>query len=1184
MSIKLRLFGPDCHGPERGYTFAGLDPLESEDTRDMYLKSLHIQGFKTFEQSTTLELSYPVIAIVGPNGSGKSNLVDALRWTLCEQNLRTLRARSMLDLIFAGSATRHPVNYAEAEVVFNNEGDVFGTGTDRVSVARRIFRSKESDFLIDGNDVQLRDVEELLTSTGLGFRHYPFIGQGEISRIFTMKPEERKGLFEEVAGIAEYKQRKRDTLVKLEETRVNIARVEDLLAELNGSYTHLGVQAAAAREYIGYQSRLRDLEMDIAHARYLSVLREQERATARLAEAQEKMAEVITSLNGRQGAHDDLQTEQRKISSSLRERTSALGEAREDAYRLEKELVSVREKAKYLAAEESRLVRQEQDWDASRLQTTRLAGETGTSIEQLRSEESQAGTDLAAEQRTYDEVIQGVEQRRKSLAQAQAQVLQLETEVRQLFGKFNPLQFELDEKRKTVDVSGQVAGKREPDAAAEQVSAMRTQADALEKTLEELRVQSGDASRELAILEQEQAVLAADSRDRAMTAESYRKSLKNAAAFVASLEQQIRNGSTTRRVLDAVDLGERAPLLLQLLREELAIELSDDPSEALAAAVRRSGQAVIGIRYAPNDSPTDARDVLASSLAATVTTVADAPPLVGELLCRLFVVPALEQGLAFARDHRRDFYKIYCEDGFVIDSAFALRAVHGTIERSFAGKDSTELSRLEAEAAEASQRENIQSEMVALVRGKRSLALSSIQQAEHDLKQVQGRLQAMVVEEERRLAVEHERASRLDAARSRIVELESELVPLREVLSERRSLLARARDAQDVADKARTRAETDLLAGKDRVQALQIRRNSVSGRIQALLEKKLAYEDQLASLATEIKSSQDGLVRVRAERVALEQRISLLDAQFKEKSNGLAALQAGIDQLELDKRHKDEQMAVLAAEMEGVKASRTRLEGRVRELEVLLAEGKGKLEQFTARDDFGELAGKAEPVASLDHMQSELDQVRRNMTNLEPVNMASIRESEELAQRVAHLKAQDDDLSQSRAKLLSLIDDLDRRASTLFEETFVVIEKAFQENFVKMFDGGEARLVRLDNGELTGIDIDVVLPGKRRQPLELLSGGEKVLTAAALQFALFKARPSLFYLLDEVDSALDENNVHRFARLLREQEGSQFLVVTHNRETMLASDVLYGVTMQESGVSKVVSLRLDSNEGLARQP
>src|SRR5664280_1179314 len=159
LSIELRLFGSDCHGRERGYTLAGPDPLESEDTRDMYLKSLHIQGFKTFEQSTTLELSYPVIAIVGPNGSGKSNLVDALRWTLCEQNLRTLRARSMLELIFAGSATRHPVNYAEAEVVFNNEGDVFGTGTDKVTVARRIFRSRESDFLIDGNDVQLRDVE-----------------------------------------------------------------------------------------------------------------------------------------------------------------------------------------------------------------------------------------------------------------------------------------------------------------------------------------------------------------------------------------------------------------------------------------------------------------------------------------------------------------------------------------------------------------------------------------------------------------------------------------------------------------------------------------------------------------------------------------------------------------------------------------------------------------------------------------------------------------------------------------------------------------------------------------------------------------------------------------------------------------------------------------------------------------
>jgi len=537
----------------------------------------------------------------------------------------------------------------------------------------------------------------------------------------------------------------------------------------------------------------------------------------------------------------------------------------------------------------------------------------------------------------------------------------------------------------------------------------------------------------------------------------------------------------------------------------------------------------------------------------------------------------------FAREHRHEFYKVYCEDGFVIDSAFAVRPLRGSIERSFAGKDSAELSRLEAEAAEALRLAADQAQAVTLTRHKRSELLSGIQQTERDLKQAQARLQAMVVEEERRLAVEHERATRLDAARSRIVELEKELAPLRETLAERRSTLARARDAQDSADRARQKAEADLLAGKDKVQALQIRRNSVSGRIQALLEKKLAYEEQLASLATEIKASQDGLVRVRAERVALEQRISLLDTQFREKSNGLAVFQAGIDQLELDKRHKDEQSATLAAEMEGVKASRTRLEGRVRELEVLLAEGKGKLEQFTARDDFAQLTERTEPEANLEQMQSEMDQVRRNMTNLEPVNMASIKESEELAERVAHLKAQDDDLSQSRTKLLALIDDLDRRASTLFEETFVVIEKAFQENFVKMFDGGEARLVRQENGELTGIDIDVVLPGKRRQPLELLSGGEKVLTAAALQFALFKARPSLFYLLDEVDNSLDENNVHRFARLLREQEGSQFLVVTHNRETMLAADVLYGVTMQETGVSKVVSLRLDNDEELARQ-
>lgn len=1141
----------------------------------MYLKSLHIQGFKTFEQSTTLDLSYPIIAIVGPNGSGKSNLVDALRWTLCEQNLRTLRARSMLDLIFSGSATRRPVSYAEAEVVFNNPGDLFGTGGDTVAVARRIFRSKESDFLVDGNNVQLRDVEALLMSTGLGFRHYPFIGQGEMSRIFTMKPEERKTLFEEVAGISEYKQRKKDTLIKLEETRVNIARVEDLLAELGGNYEHLEMQAQAAREYVGYQARLRELDLDVAHARYRSVLREQERATARLAEAQDKMAEVIGNLSTAQAAYDDLQSAQRKVAAALREKAAALGEAREDAYRLEKELVSMREKAKYLAAEESRLMRQEEDWEASRQQTARLASETAVTIDQLRTEEASAGAELAAEQRAYEELMSGVERKRKDHAASQAEVLRLEAEVRQLFAVFNPLQYELEEKRKT---ASQGNSEDQPDGHGEaeiQMQALRQQVEAVEARLHDLRSQSETASREVLVSEQEQEALDADSRAKLAQAESYRTSLRNAAAFVATLEAQIRGGTSDRRLLDVVDLGERRPLLLQLLREELAVRLSDDSCDALAASIRSSGQASIGTRYAPAGSPSETP---AAAPVFAEITLNNAPPVVAGLLRRVFVAASLEEGLRVAREHPRGFYKVYTEDGFCIDSAFVVRALRGSVERSFVGRDSVELSRLESEASAASARAQEQKQVVVSARAKRSALLAGIQQAERDLKQLQGRLQAMVVEDERRRAVEHERASRLEAARSRIVELEKETAPLRDTLAERRRLLAKAREAQESADRTRQRAEAELLTGKDRVQALQIRHNSVSGRIQGLLEKKLAYEDQLASLATEIKACQEGLVRVRAERVALDQRISLLDAQFKEKGNGLAALQASIDQLEVDKRHRDEKLATLAAEIEGISASRTRLEGRVRELEVLLAEGKGKLEQFTVREDFSELAGRPESGAGLEQMQGEMDQIRRSMTALEPVNMASIGESEQLAERIARLREQDDDLVQSRSKLLALIDDLDRRASTLFEETFVVIEKAFQENFVKMFDGGEARLVRQENGELTGIDIDVVLPGKRRQPLELLSGGEKVLTAAALQFALFKARPSLFYLLDEVDNALDEDNVHRFARLLREQEGSQFLVVTHNRETMLAADVLYGVTMQESGVSKVVSLRLEDDK------
>ena len=507
----------------------------------------------------------------------------------------------------------------------------------------------------------------------------------------------------------------------------------------------------------------------------------------------------------------------------------------------------------------------------------------------------------------------------------------------------------------------------------------------------------------------------------------------------------------------------------------------------------------------------------------------------------------------------------------------------GPVERSFGGGDSAELARLEQVARDAAQAAQSARTRRSAAQDARSALVAATLALEKELKDTRSRLQALTLERERRVAVAREREARVDAARSRIAELKQELEPLRATLAERRGTLARAHDAQERAEKDRQKDEAALLAGKDAVQALEIRHSSLSGRVQTLLEKKLAYEDQLASLATEIKASQDGLARVRSERTALAERIAVLETQFRDRSNALAAVQAAIDQLELQKRRGDEQLNLLAAEMENVGASRTRLEGRVRELEVLLAEDKGKLEQFTSRDDASELMARPERSESVEQMQAALDEARQAMTNLEPVNMASIRESEELATRIERLQVQDDDLTQSRQKLLSLIDDLDRRASEQFEQTYAVIEQAFQENFVKMFDGGEARLVRQENGELTGIDIDVVLPGKRRQPLELLSGGEKVLTAAALQFALFRARPSLFYLLDEVDSALDENNVHRFARLLREQEASQFIVVTHNRETMLAADVLYGVTMQESGVSKVVSLRLDSPEVAADQ-
>ena len=1150
----------------------------------MYLKSLHIQGFKTFEQSTTLEMDYPVIAIVGPNGSGKSNIVDALRWTLCEQNLRTLRARSMLDLIFSGTATRHPVSYAEAEVVFNNDGDIFGTGTQTVTIARRVFRSKESDFLIEGRDVQLRDVEQMLMATGLGFRHYPFIGQGEISRIFTMKPEERKALFEEVAGIGEYRLRKREALVRLEETRGNIARVEDLLAELNASYDHLALQAAAARQYMGLQERTGELELDIARSRYGAVVREQERAGERLAEAQEKMADIITASSTRQASYDDLQTQLRSLHAALREKNAQLTDAREDAYRLEKDLVAFREKSKYLLAEETRLVRQVEDFEKSSTQTAKLHEEALAGLELLRGEETEATAVLAAEQHAYDEAAASIEEQRKALAQAQSGGMQLETEVRQLFAQFNPLQFEYEEKKRLVASSAEVGGEQAADPSQQAIDDLEGRLPPLEEQVREWRSAALEVSRRLVLGEQEEAAAAAAAAEAAQAADRYRRMIADGAAFVAELEHQIRGGSDRQRLLDVVELGERQSLLLQVMRDELGLELNGAAWDELGDSLRREQRPLLATRYVTPVAATEGGSDDALCCASFVACRDGAPPAVAMLLHQLYLSPTLEQGLGFAQANPGSFYRIYCQDGFIIDGACVVSRLRTPIERISSGQGSTELDRMDEEARKLRQVSADLMESASGTRRERDVLSQHIAEAEQSMGDIRSQLRGLVIEHERERAVLRERGSRLEEAALRIAEIERLLAPLRERLTDRRGALARARSAVEAAEKACHEAEAGLLTGKDRIQAAHIRKNTVSARLQSLLEKRIAYEDQLASIGTEQHASGDSLAHVRQEREQVDARVGVLDARSREKSNELAAAQAAIDQLETDKRHRDAELSSMAAEIETVKSSRTRLESRVRELEVILAEGKGKLEQFTSRGDFGTLVQRPQPAAAVDAMQVELDSVRRSMTELEPVNMASIRESEDLAGRIAHLTEQDDDLTHSRAKLLALIEDLDQRASALFEETYAVVERSFQENFVKMFDGGEARLTRQVNGELTGIDIDVILPGKRRQPLELLSGGEKVLTATALQFALFKARPSLFYLLDEVDSALDEDNVHRFARLLREQEGAQFLVVTHNRETMLAADVLYGVTMQESGVSKVVSLRLESDETAGRQP
>ncbi len=1186
----------------------------------MRIKQIELTGFKSFKDRTVLELPPGVTAIVGPNGCGKSNVVDAIRWVLGEQSPKHLRGGTMEDVIFAGNADHGPLGLAEVSLLLErSEEDVaraadtpdeFPVGPDslppelarasEVLVTRRYFRSGDSEYFINKVACRLKDITELFLGTGVGTRAYAIIEQGRVELIVNAKPEAMRLFLEEAAGVTRFRARKLAAERKMERTRDNLLRVQDVLHELDRQMTSLQRQARRAEEYHRIKGALRDLDLCVMAARRRCWSRDVSETTAEVSRLQEEEERLHVQLSATREAGDDARRRRQEREARLRAAEVELTEQRVAATEAAARTDALTERRREL---ETRAAQMEADaavlrgrWAAAEDERRVLAA----AIEQLVREEEAAATEHERKQAQLDDLSragspleQAVEEAKDAVVDAVAE----EARLRNLADALERRRVEIEGQRRQLDEEQRALGGRLDDNARSR-EALRQRVEALEaerRTVEAGRASLATAARTLSDDEARRERECAEARDRITLLRSRMESLRelearyegctrgvasllgrdpDSAALLATvlrvpahLERAVAAVLGSRLGYIVVPDTERAVEAIRWLRQEAAgsaTVIPHDPERRATVIVPAGRRLVDHIDVDPNHwalaEAVLGHVLLADDLDEALRVWREAPHPVtvvtpaGEAVDLLGAItggsePPLEETLlARARELRELARTVTDVESSLAGAQRALEAVQGErkiLEREAAQADDR-LQALRLDLLGASKdRERLEAERARVAADLEVGALEASGLAGAD---------GEVVGE--RAAI----ASSLTAAATALAERRAALAGCQEALTAWRSRYA-------AAEGARTEAAVLATAVAERRRAAEADR----GRLQAAT----------VDLAGRVEAAARGAAEARADGTAAAEAAVAAEATRGDAEARAAALAEEREQLMVDVAAAEAELSADDLRQREVGDALEASRGRRAELELTLAERRMALEQLGER-----LAERyALGIDVLDDVEGEpadddaarAEELRARLVRLGDVNPGALAELEEIRSRHQFLDGQRADLERSLDDLRQTIGKLTRTSRRRFEETFAAANERLGEVFPKLFPGGAARLeaTPAEEGAEEGIEIVVALPGKKLQSLSLLSGGEKALTATALVFALFLIRPTPFCLLDEVDAPLDEANIGRFNSLVAEMaQRSQFVLITHNRRTMEVADTLYGITMEQAGLSMVVSVRL----------
>ncbi len=1124
----------------------------------VFLKKIVLHGFKSFADRTEFEFGEGITGIVGPNGCGKSNILDAVRWVLGEQSARSLRGGKMADVIFAGSRSRKPAPFAEVVLTFDNRTRVLHSEHDEVTVGRVLYAGGASEYRLNGSVCRLKDVRDLLLDTGIGVDAYSVIEQGRVDRLLQADPVERREIFEEAAGISRYKARRAEAQRKLERTRDNLTRLQDILDELERRVRSVKLAAGKARSFQEYDARLRELRSAFSLAEYHEL--EQTRRAA-----QSRADELAAALAADRDALAAAQAEADEQQAALLTLEQELETAEHQLQGLQSELSALGER---LAQGERRRT-ELQAWGARRAAQAEEFARQAAALRAEAAAEEAAGARFSAAEQAGAERIAAVQGEREA-AQARADEIRraLEREKTAAFEAVRRAallqneQANLTQQRQRLSAQAERHVRRQADLGQAQAAA-RARAAEVAARLGALEAQvagladalRGDDERLAALADEAAQIEAALG-----AAREARSALQSRLALLEDLERRLEGvDEGTRAVLAwRHEGGEDAPVL-GLVADLIQI---DDPRLAVLQPVLATFENHVVVRdvaaflewHAARGSPAGPVRMLSAARLAErpallsyvgvpgvvaraldwVTVAPEHRALAEHLLGRTVVVETLERALALAAEAPPGYVFVTLEghavgaDGRLVYGAAT--GVGGLISRK------AEIRQLRGELAEVEQR------VAGLSRQRAALEAAS---ADVQL-QRQGRWQEIATLQREEVELRGERA-RLAEESERLEReagvVNSELRAVQRALDELAAQLAELTEQAAAVGAAQQAHDTRVGELADELAALE----AVLG--------DLARQYTAAVVARERAAEQ----RAAAERALRELRVRVVAAEREqaERARALAGLRAQIEQREAAWHEAQLALRETAVRMEA-------LVTRVRdELGLDLAE---------------RYAGYAAAEQDWAAVRAEIEELRGKIARLGNVNLDALTELAELTPRYEHLTAQRQDLLKSIGQLEALIAQLDEESRTRFAAAFEEVRRHFQELFRKLFGGGKADVFLEDPARPLECGIEIVArpPGKEPQSISLLSGGEKTMTAVALLMAVLRSRPSPFAVLDEVDAALDESNVDCFNRLLIEfLSVSQFVVITHNKRTMACCDRLYGITMEEPGVSKRVSVRFE---------